>query len=217
VPDVHVPHLDEHEAQSIPPPAPPAAHRWRGQSLLKILLEVVLISAGVFLGLAGEQWRERAQHRELAEQTLRRFRTEITANRNVVAKVKDYHAAKRKELHAFFDADAKARQSMSIRLEGIQVAFVEHTAWDLALASSSLAYIDPDLAFAISHIYITQENLTTLTRGVSQAMYINPPAAPNTTFLGAISAYYDDVVFIEPKLLTLYDDVLPRIDVALAK
>ena len=55
MPDIHVPKLEAHGS---------------GHSIFKILLEVVLISAGVFLGLAGEQWRENARHRELAERTL---------------------------------------------------------------------------------------------------------------------------------------------------
>src|SRR6266516_4604802 len=55
---------------------------------------VVLISAGVFLGLAGEQWRESARHRALAEASLRRFRSEILTNRKAVAAVKDYVALK---------------------------------------------------------------------------------------------------------------------------
>jgi uncharacterized protein YjeT (DUF2065 family) len=80
MPDVHLPHLDGPQRKS----------------LLKIALEVALISIGVFLGLAGEQWRERAQHHEMAEESLRRFRTELMANRQAVVKVKDYHVATRK-------------------------------------------------------------------------------------------------------------------------
>jgi len=33
----------------------------------------------------------------------------------------------------------------------------EHTAWDLALATQALSYLDPDLAFDISKVY-TQQN-----------------------------------------------------------
>jgi hypothetical protein len=95
------------------------------------------------------------------------------------------------------------------------VAFVEHTAWDVALASSALAYIDADLAFAISHIYITQDTLMGLSRGVLQSMYINPPTANTNTFLGAVSVYYDDVVLLEPQLLKMYDEVVPRISTTL--
>ena len=60
--DIHVPTLEAHGS---------------GHSIFKILLEVVLIGVGVFLGLAGEQWRENGRHREMAERTLRRFRAEI--------------------------------------------------------------------------------------------------------------------------------------------
>ena len=85
MPDIHVPKLEEHG---------------RGRSTLMVLLEVLLISAGVFLGLAGEQYRETARHREIAQEALQRFRTEIIANRQAVAAVKDYHVQLRTQLHA---------------------------------------------------------------------------------------------------------------------
>ena len=50
------------------------------KSFLKLGLEVVLISVGVFLGLLGEQWRENAEHKALADDALRRFRTEFQAS-----------------------------------------------------------------------------------------------------------------------------------------
>jgi len=40
MPDVHIPKVDEHGSSHV----------------LKLLLEVALISVGVFLGLMGEQW-----------------------------------------------------------------------------------------------------------------------------------------------------------------
>ena len=82
MPDVHVPKLEGHDEEPAGPvSAPVSRSHHRGKSLVTIGLEVVLISAGVFLGLMGEQWRERSEHRELAEKALRRFRTEIVANR----------------------------------------------------------------------------------------------------------------------------------------
>ncbi|MEO6524986.1 MAG: hypothetical protein ABIP93_00010 [Gemmatimonadaceae bacterium] len=57
----------------------------RGGRTLRIALEVALISAGVFLGLAGDQWRENAWHRDLAKKSMERFRSEIVANRESLA------------------------------------------------------------------------------------------------------------------------------------
>lgn len=178
---------------------------------------MLLISTGVFLGLMSEQWRERAQHRELAEASLRRFRTEILANRKAVAGVKDYHVTTKKSLDTYLAADAKTRPTLDVQLLGLQPAFVEHTAWDLALVTQSLAYIDAQLAFALSRIYTTQQEYADLTRGIMQAMYLRTPSADLAGFFGAVAIYYGDVVLIEPKLLEMYEEVLPQIDRALGE
>jgi len=202
VPDIHIPKLGEHGG---------------GKSIVKVALEVILISVGVFLGLAGEQWRENARHRELAEDALRRFRTEIVANGKSIAAVQDYHLARRKELHAALDAVAQNREPDSIHLSGIQPASLEHTAWELALRQPSLAYIDTNLAYSLSQIYQAQERLDALGRGLSQAMYVNPPAVKPKEFFGAVSVYYDDASIMEPQLATMYDAILPRLDKALGE
>ena len=61
MPTVHLPHLDEEDEPTPAPSSPPPPHR--RHSWLKFLLEVVLITAGVFVGLAGESWRESREHR----------------------------------------------------------------------------------------------------------------------------------------------------------
>jgi hypothetical protein len=70
----------------------PAA-RVGGRPIGKIVLEVVLIATGVFLGLAGEQWRENAAYREDARRALQLLRTEILVNQSSVNRVEDYHAS----------------------------------------------------------------------------------------------------------------------------
>ena len=102
-------------------------------------------------------------------------------------------------------------------MQGIQVVLFEHTAWDLALAMQSLAYIDPDLAVLLSRIYNTQEAVTSLTSGVTQAMYLRPPTENGDAFLASVSVYYDDLVHFEPELIELYDDVLARLGRMLEK
>jgi hypothetical protein len=218
MPEVHLPQLDEHEEEAAPASASPmASHRPRGKSLFTIALEVMLIGTGVFLGLAGEQWRERAQHREMAEASLRRFRSEILTNRETVAGIKDYHVTMKKRLDAYFAANAKTRPNLEVKLRGVQPAFFEHTAWDLALATQALAYIDSSLAFALSRIYTSQQDYAELSRGVLQAMYVLNPIKNEEAFFGAVVIYYGDIVLWEPKLLSMYDELLPQIDRALGE
>ena len=199
------------EAPSVRP-----LRRHRGtRSLVWMALEVALIAVGVFLGLAGEQWREDRANRRQAVESLRRFRAEIVANRDTVVSVKDYHAAKLKELNEFFAADAEARKSLGVRFEGLKPPIFEHTAWDLALATQSLAYIDPELAFALSRTYGYQAMTTDLGRGVMQAMYLRPPSEADSTFGAVVQLYYGDLIALEPGLLAAYDELLKAIDRAL--
>ena len=224
MPEVHLPHLDDEEPEAArPPDANEAGERvrlartHRSKSLLKIGLEVLLIGTGVFLGLMGEQWRERAQHRELAAESLRRFREEIAMNRTAVSAVKDYHATMKKTLDAFVSADLKGREKMDVQLRGLQPATFERSAWDLALVTQSLAYIDPQLVFSLSRIYTLQQGYGDLSSGILHAMYIRTPDENLNGFLSAVAIYYGDIVFYEPKLLGLYEEVLPRIDRALGE
>lgn len=199
MPDVHVPKIEQ-----------------QGRShILKLLLEVALISVGVFLGLMGEQWRESRHHHELAEQALRRFRTEIEANRKAVVDVKDYHVALQKQLTAYLAAKPDARRGTPVRMLGIRPAGIEQTAWDLAMATQALTYIDEHLAYSLSRLHMVQSEYQELTQGVLQAMYARPPTENRDVFFGALSIYCGDITEVEPRLLEMYDAAIKDIDRAL--
>ena len=202
MPDIHVPKLD--------------AHGGGRHSILKVALEVVMIGVGVFLGLAGEQWRESRHHRELAEQALHRFKTEITSNRTAIANVKDYHVDRLKELKAYFEAAPEDRKNVPLHLtKSANPAFLDRTAWDLALATQSITYIDADLAYALSAIYNVQSAVGGEAEGFMQGMFSRPPSQDLTAYFAALQAYFGDMTFFEPRLLTMYDDALQKIDKAL--
>ena len=203
MPDIHVPNLDEH------------AHA--GKSFLKIALEVLLIGTGVFLGLMGEQWRESRHHRELAESALHRFRTEIEANRKAVADVKDYHVQLRKEIEAYLAATPKDRTTNSIHMRGVRPAFIEQTAWELAVATQALTYMDQELAFALSRMHLYEQVYLQLTQGMLQAMYLRPPDENPVAFFTILDVYFADTTGGEPKLIDMYDDAVKQIDRALSR
>jgi hypothetical protein len=198
-------------APGVEPPAAPSPRPHGPGWALKVALEVVLISVGVFLALMGDQWRENAHDRQLAADSLRRFRTEITANRKGVAAVKDYHVTLLASLRAYREADPKTRSRDTVRIRGLQPVFFEHTAWDLALATQSLPHIDPDLAFKLSRAYALQGAYSAFTLAIMQSIYLKPI---EDNFDG-LAAYYGDVVLWEPQLLQMYDELLPLIDRAL--
>ena len=212
MPETHVPKLEEDEKPQAS--APKETRAW-GRSLVKIALEVALISVGVFLGLAGEQWREDRRHHELAESSLRRFRAEIVTNRKAVDDVRDYHAKLLKQLQNYLSKDHKSRNTAEVSIQGLRFVTFDQTAWDLALTTQALGYIDRDLAFALSHVYNEQHVLNEFTRGMTQAMYLIPMQDNFDAFAQAAEVYYGDAVLMEPKLIGEYDALIQQIDRAL--
>ena len=92
-------------------------------------------------------------------------------------------------------------------------------AQELAIATQSLSYIDSDLMLSLASVYNLQGTVTDLTRELAQAMYTTPPIDEKgqISFFGAVLFYYGDVTIYEPRLLEMYDAILPRIDSALGE
>ena len=224
MPDVHVPKLDEHDEEetATPAPGPVAKSHHRSRSFITIGLEVVLISAGVFLGLMGEEWRERSEHRELAEESLRRFRVEIMTNRDAVVSRKDYHATLKQELTRYFAADtprtSATRQQTVHMTMGVGPVFFEQAAWDLAIATQALVYVDADLAFRLSRAYTLQRAYAQLqTTIVQSTIYGQSWTQDIDSVFRSILNYLGDVSYFDPTVLKAYDEVLAQIDRALGE
>lgn len=223
MPDVHVPKLEDHDEEPTRPvSAPVSQSHHRSKSFVKIGLEVVLISAGVFLGLMGEQWRERSEHRELAEEALRRFRTEIVTNRKAVAERTDYHSTLKKELTAYFGSDVPRtgeRREQTVHMTmGVGPVFFEQAAWDLAMTTQALVYVDADLAFRLSRAYTLQREYAQLQRTIVQStIYGQSWTQDIDSVFRSILNYLGDVSYFDPMLLKAYDEVLVQIDRALGE
>ena len=136
-----------------------------------------------------------------------------------VAKVADYHANVQKELAEVIGKGPGKVSGDAVHLQGIQPASFDRAAWDLAIATQSLAYIDSDLALSLSSVYNAQATVTDLTHGVLESMYGVPPIDDigSLHMFGALLIYYNDMIRMEPKLLQMYDEILPRIDKAIGE
>jgi hypothetical protein len=222
MPDIHVPHLDDEPEQPAAAtvrtdPVPHQSRRWK--SGLKLVLEVVLVSIGVFLGLAGEQWRENRRHHELADVCLKRFQAEFRSNRAEVLRVRDRHVKELKDLQAYFNAH---RDELTAHIADIRKpvplpvpdtvtdsAGVDFSAWDLALATQSLAYLDPDLVAEMSSTYRLQEIYLGAHRAIQQTAY---SFTDFVYYLRGLMAYFDDASLYEELLLKRYENILERLD-----
>jgi len=195
--------------------------RERQKSLLNLILEVVLISIGVFLALWANNWHEEREHRALAHSTLHNFAEELRANQQAVRSEHQYHEALARQLHEFLisnEPPTEDRLQKSVQFKGVRPIIFEHTAWELALATQSLSYLKPELAFDISKVYTAQSAFQTLENSFLASAF-TPATFSSDNVKGLVAAmeyYLRDINQKEPAILQLYDKVIPEVDQALS-
>jgi hypothetical protein len=218
MPDAHLPHLDDDTE-----PAASAQPKRMWKSLLKVGLEIVLITTGVFLGLAGEQWRESVRHRDLAHASLERFREEFRRNRAEVLRVHERHVVEERDMSAYLRAhdgelsahagDPRTPIPGPVPDMVTDHAGFDYSAWEVAVATQSLAYVQPDLVAVMSAAYRLQEVYDDSHRAIAQTSY---SAVNEVQYLRGVTTWFGDVVLYEELLLKRYETILARLDSELA-
>ena len=195
--------------------------RERRKSLLNLILEVVLISIGVYLALWANNWHQEREHRGLAHSALRNFADELRANQQAVQRERQYHETLARQLHEFLisnEPPTEERLQKSVQFKGVRPVTFEHTAWDLALATQALSYLQPDLAFDISKVYTAQSAFQTLENSFLASAFT--PATFSTDnvkgLVASMEYYLRDINQKDPAILELYDKVIPEVDQALS-
>lgn len=195
--------------------------RGGNRSFFNLIFEVALIAVGVFLALWANNWHEDREHRAQARAALRNFAGEMETNRQAMQRNRAYHEALARELREFLASKEPAsedRLNKSVHFEGMRPVIFEHTAWDLALATQALSYLDPDLAFDISKVYTKQNAFEKLEESFLAAAF-TPSSLSSDNVKGmatAMELYLIDVNLQEPPILQLYDKVIPEVKGALS-
>ena len=191
------------------------------RSFFNLLFEVALIAVGVFLALWANNWQEDREHRAQAKAALRNFAAEMEANRQATQRNRAYHETFARELREFLASKEPAnedRLNKSVHFEGMRPVIFEHTAWDLALATQALSYLDPDLAFDISKVYTGQNAFQKLEDSFLAAAFTTASLSSDNIkgMATAMELYLIDVNQQEPAILQLYDKVIPEVNSALS-
>ena len=160
---------------------------------------------------------------ELAEQSLITFREEFRSNRAAVLRVHQRHEEQEKGMFDYFNANGPAlmasmvdpRKPLPRPVPDIVTdsAVFDYSAWDVALATESLAHIDPELVAMISDAHRMQQMVEEDHKVIQQVTY----SFQNQVYwLRGLAGYFGDTALHERLLLERYEKLLPRLDKALA-
>jgi hypothetical protein len=94
----------------------------------------------------------------------------------------------------------------------IDSAVFDYSTWDVAVATESLAYIDPDVVAMISDAQRMQRMIEEDHRAIAQVLF---SFQNQVHWLRGVTAYFGDTALHEKLLLERYDKLLPRLDKAI--
>lgn len=197
-------------------------------SLGTLVAQLFFIAAGVYLGNRADNWKEERAHREAARAALVNFRTELAGNRKRVADALPYHRAMRDSLLAVWRTARRSGVPPAptifdvfdrVGFNGLHYVELQDTAWELSLATQSLSYLPPALAFEIAGAY---QNQRTAERFQATAVQnIASPTAlgggPVMATLVTVASSMADFAAQDSALVRRYDVLAPRLDSASAK
>ena len=145
----------------------------------------------------------------------------METNLQAMQRNRQYHETLARELREFLtskEPPSEDRLYKSVHFEGMRPVIFEHTAWDLALATQALSYIEPDLAFDISKVYTEQNALQKLEDSFLAAAFTPASlSADNVKGLAtAMEFYLIDVNIKEPAMVSSYEKIIPEVKRALS-
>ena len=175
-----------------------------------MLVESVLVVGSILLALALDEWNEDREFEDLASRSLVNFEREIQQNRLRVEDVTLFHAGLRDVL-ANMDASGRAVPTTTIRniMESFQPALLVSTAWETAVATGALGYMDYDVVAGLSLTYNMQERLVTLNQsGLNDLLVGGFRSGEADLLVYAANRYMRELTEAEQRLQGVYDLVL---------
>jgi hypothetical protein len=125
--------------------------RWQ-DAAAKALFEILIVAVGVMLALAVDEWRERSEQRQLADQARAALRTEILSNREAVL------SRLRRTADLYVQTAAHPDQiGRFVSERRNRTLFVNDAAWTMAVETGAIRWLAPDERTNIAEIYAGQQ------------------------------------------------------------
>jgi hypothetical protein len=177
--------------------------------MLRVLVESFFIVLSILLALAMENWRENADHRQVALQSLRVFEREINQNLARLDDVAPYHAGLRSVVIEALANPSQAADMRSI-VEGLRTPVLLNTAWQTSLATGAVTYIGVETVSALSVMSSHQERFREDVRATQPSLFIggNPSPAELERSVREILAHLNELVAGEAFMRGVYQEAL---------
>lgn len=122
-----------------------------------LILEAAMIMFSILVALSLESWHEQRKHKTIAQDALAKIRAELARNVDEIGKVISKQKAAIEELTRIEEI-IKSKKKSNIQMQtGLEAPVLSRAAWDSAMATQALAYMDFDTVLSLSEIYNSQK------------------------------------------------------------
>ena len=132
----------------------PKGERWRGwqDCRRQALFEIMIVAVGVMLALAVDEWRERSEQRELADDARAALRAEILSNREAII------ARLRRTAELYVETAEHPEQARKFVFERRnRTLFVNDAAWTMAVETGAIRWLAPNERANFAELYTGQQ------------------------------------------------------------
>lgn len=139
-------------------------------TLRSAFFEAVFVVFGVVLALAANEWRQKANANQMAQEALGSIVAELKTNQNLIADSQQYHQAQVGKLVGMMK-DNKVPTMDDYPRGFINPAWVTDTAWTVAQETGVLADMDYNTVLVLSATYESLERYEKQSDMVGQKIY----------------------------------------------
>ncbi len=175
----------------------------------QLLVETFSVVLGILVALAVNDWRENREHARLAAQVVTSFQREIATNDSALTERAAYHRAMADSLGALVARSAGREPPGGLRAirgwHGITPVLLRSAAWESALATQALSYVDYRTVADLSRIYEQQRRLDAISTGFIATMFTPGFQTGGFGSIASMASYLQDIAGAEGRLKQEYD------------
>lgn len=192
-------------------------------SLKNLLLQVLPIMFGVYLGLVANNWNENRKNKRMEKEILSKMIVEIKSNQAQINNIVDYHKMlldssafffKNWNTETYSKPAYQSDQSKSI-WRGTRTGKLKNTTFDVAIASGAFSNLNIELMTLLSELNRAQQGYDHVASLYLQKVIDLSPEQSVMTYLTFINSFASDIYYMERDLLALYENALERIETEL--
>ena len=189
------------------------SHKDLRSSSVMLMIQILSIIFSILLALGLNDWKESRNNKQLALTTLRNLKDELGNNRKAIeAALRDQRIFMRSLENGVSQLNSGKEKALA--LPEINLPDVLTTAWETALVTKAMVYIDYDVILKLSEIYLQQKWLASLEDKVFQTI-LSPYSYEKKNSGNLAKSLYaslKNIMEVEGKLLAMYDITLKKIE-----